>query len=124
MGLTSAMDVDSVSEDYPPHTSVTESSAAKSPFSTAFQAMLFNSPATPPPLLTQSGCPHCKYQLPKRFRDYIPDPPAPVLLNPDLNPHPVRQIILIVCDHLMTAMNSFEIWREYPERPSVDPDST
>lgn len=124
MGSISAMDVDSVSEDHLPHTSVTESSAAKSPSSTDFQAMLFDTPATPPPLLTRSGRPRREYRLPKRFRDNIPEPPAPVLPNPDLNPHPVRRVILIVRDRLITVMNSFGIWRDYPERPSVDPDST
>ena len=76
--------------------------------------------APPPPLLTQSGRPRREYHLPKRFRDNLPEPPAPA---PNLNTNPVRRVILIVRDRLVTAMNSFGIWRDYPERPSVDPDS-
>ena len=79
-----------------------------------------------PPSLTRSGRPRREYRLPKRFRDNIPEPPAPAPtapLNPDPNPHPLRRVILIVRDRLTTVMNSFGIWREYPERPSVDPDS-
>jgi hypothetical protein len=34
-----------------------------------------------------------------------------------------RRVFLIVRDHLVTALNSFGIWRDYPERPSVDPDA-
>jgi len=87
-------------------------------------------PSTPtqPPLLTQSGRPRREYRLPKRFRDNIPEPPAPVPItgippNPEPNPHPIRRVTLIVRDRLITAMNSFGIWRNYPERPTVDPDS-
>lgn len=85
------------------------------------------STTTQPPLLTQSGRPRREYRLPKRFRDNIPEPPVPVPNgippNPELNPHPIRQVILIIHDRLITAMNSFGIWRDYPERPTVDPDS-
>ena len=87
-----------------------------------------NPPPTPRPLLTQSGRPRRDYRLPKRFQDNLPEPPAPVPLeNPPSNPnpetHPVRRVILIVHDRLVTVMNSFGIWRDYPERPSVDPDA-
>jgi hypothetical protein len=78
----------------------------------------------PTPLLTQSGRPRRQYHLPKRFRDNLPEPPAPVPTTPsDSNTNPVRRVILIVRDRLVTVMNSFGIWRDYPERPSVDPDS-
>jgi hypothetical protein len=81
-----------------------------------------------PPLLTRSGRPRREYRLPKRFLDILPEPPAPAPITPsnteaNTNPSSVRQIILIVRDRLVTIMNSFGIWRDYPERPSVDPDS-
>jgi hypothetical protein len=91
---------------------------------------LLNLPVnTPPPipLLTQSGCPRRDYRLPKRFHNNLPEPPAPVPNLPSnrdhTEPHPVRRVILIVCNCLVTVMNSFGIWRDYPERPSVDPDA-
>ncbi|KAF8958642.1 hypothetical protein BDZ97DRAFT_1668171, partial [Flammula alnicola] len=36
---------------------------------------------------------------------------------------PIRRVLLIVRDHLVTAANSFGIWRDYPRRPTVDPDA-
>ena len=80
----------------------------------------------PPPLLTRSGPPHREYRLPMRFRDNLPEPPAPAPIMPsntEANTNPIRRIILIVRDRLVTIVNSFGIWRDYPERPSVDPDS-
>jgi hypothetical protein len=88
-----------------------------------------STPLSPPPSFTRSGRPRREYRLPKRFRDNIPEPPAPVppaSPNPDPNPHPVgpvRRVILIVRDRLTTVTNSFGIWRDYPRRPSADPDS-
>jgi hypothetical protein len=82
--------------------------------------------APPPPLLTQTGRPRQGYRLPKRFRDNLPEPPAPAPTTSsslESNTNPVRRVILIVRDRLVTVMNSFGIWRDYPERPSVDPDS-
>jgi hypothetical protein len=82
-----------------------------------------NDAPPPPPSLTRSGRPRREYRLPKRFRDNLPEPPAPAPTNLDSNTNPVRRVILIVRDRLITIMNSFGIWRDYPERPSVDPDS-
>ena len=79
-----------------------------------------------PPLLTQSGHPRHDYRLPKQFQDNLPEPPAPVPnlpSNPNSETHPVRWVILIVRDCLVTVMNSFGIWQNYLERPSVDPDA-
>ena len=84
-----------------------------------------------PPLLTRSGRPQRGYRLPKRFRDNLPEPPAPVpnlessnpIPDSELGHGPVRRVILIVRDRLVTVMNSFGIWRDYPERPTVDPDA-
>ena len=83
-------------------------------------------PPTPLPPLTQSGRPRRDYRLPKRFQDNLPEPPAPVsslLSHPTPEPQSVRRVILIVRDRLVKVMNSFGIWRDYPERPSVDPDA-
>jgi len=82
----------------------------------------------PPPSLTQCGRPRRGYRLPKRFRDNLPEPPAPAPTTPsnsesNSNTNFVRRVILIVRDRLVTAKNSFGIWRDYPERPSADPDS-
>lgn len=80
----------------------------------------------PPPSLTQCGRPSQEYRLPKRFRDNLLESPAHVPTMPsnsDSNTNIVRQVILIVCDRLVTAKNLFAIWRDYPERPSADPDS-
>ncbi len=40
-----------------------------------------SSPSPPPPSLTWSGRPHREYQLPKHFRDILPEPPAPVSVD-------------------------------------------
>ena len=83
-------------------------------------------PPPPSPLLTWSGRPRREYRLPKQFCANLPEPPAPAPITPsniEANRNPIRQITLIVRDHLVTIMNSFGIWRDYPERPSVDPDS-
>ena len=82
-------------------------------------------PPPPPPLLfTWSGRPQREYRLPKRFHDNHPEPPAPVPTTPHSEPNPpVCRVILIVCDHLITFINSFGIWHDYPQCSSVDPDS-
>ena len=83
--------------------------------------------ASSPPLLTQSGWPHQEYHLPNQFCDNLPEPPASALATAssasESNTNPVRQVIFIVRDCSVTIANSFSIWRDYPERPSVDPDS-
>ena len=35
-----------------------------------------------------------------------------------------RSILLIVRDRLVTTANSFGVWREYPRRPTIDPDGS
>jgi len=94
-------------------------------------------PPPPPPIapqLTQSGRPRRQYQLPKRYLDNLPRSEAPLqsALETELEPANsgtatqtgIRRVILIVRDHLVTALNSFGLWRDYPERPSFDPDSS
>lgn len=88
-----------------------------------FEMDLDPEPPSLPPPLTRSGRPGRRYQLPKRFRDILPEPPAPVDI-PVPAPHVVRRVILIVRDRLVTTMNSFGLWRDYPNRPTTDPDAT
>ncbi len=81
---------------------------------------------SPPTLLTRSGRPRREYRLPKRYHDNLPEPLAPALMTSNLDPelpHRIRRVILIVRDRLVTTINSFGIWRDYPERPSTDPDA-
>ena len=83
----------------------------------------------PAPQLTQSGRPQRQYQLPKRFHNNLPEPAA--LLPPKTGPANcdsgtatrITWVILIVRDRLVSALNSFGLWRDYPERPTFDPDS-
>lgn len=84
-------------------------------------------PAPPEPdvlHLTQSGRPRREYRLPQRFRDNLPEPPtpAPILELQEINPR--RRVLLIVRDRFITASNSFGIWRDYPDRPTTDPDAS
>lgn len=92
-------------------------------------------PAPPEPdvlQLTQSGRPRREYRLPQRFRDNLPEPPipapipAPILELQELesNLGPRRRVLLIVRDHCITPSNSFGIWRDYPDRPTTDPDTS
>jgi len=92
------------------------------------------SESSPPPSavqLTQSGRPRRQYRLPKKFRDNLPGPEGPLPTieagpyEPGIAAHTgVRRVLLIVRDHLVTALNSFGLWRDYPERPTFDPDSS
>ncbi|KAJ7131818.1 hypothetical protein C8R43DRAFT_1133491 [Mycena crocata] len=78
------------------------------------------SPTPPPPVLTNAGRPARTYRLPKRFEDILPEPPAPL---PPPPPVPVvRRVILHVRDTMRTTCNRFGILREYPHRPTYDPD--
>lgn len=82
------------------------------------------SPSPPPQPLTQSGRPRREYRLPQRFRDNLPEPPVPALPDSVPNSLSVRRVVLIVRDRFVTALNSFGIWKDYPERPTVDPDAS
>jgi hypothetical protein len=73
------------------------------------------------PALTQTGRPRRNYRLPKRFKDILPSPTAPPEI-PDPPAPPKRTVLLVVRDRLITATNIFGIWRDYPRRPSYDPD--
>ena len=78
--------------------------------------------------LTKSGYPQWEYQLPHWFCDNLPDVksliPAMELPTHQPDPYPVRWVILIVRDRLITVLNTFGIWREYLNRPTIDLDAT
>ena len=83
----------------------------------------------PPPTLTASGWPYHEHRLPKRFTDNPPEALAPAPLVHELQPEAgatgsVRRVLLIVWDRLVTAANSFGVWRDYPHHPTIDPDSS
>ena len=90
-------------------------------------SLLLPPPLLPAPQLTQCGQPQRQYRLPKRFRDTLPEPAAglPAETGPADSETATRitRVILIVRDHLVSALNSFGLWRDYPERPTFDPDS-
>ncbi|KAF7370032.1 hypothetical protein MSAN_00633200 [Mycena sanguinolenta] len=71
------------------------------------------------------GRPKRTIRLPTRFRDTPPEPLPPV----DLAPLPeaptsrLPRVVLIVRDTFTSFKNSFGLWREYPHRPTYDPDS-
>ena len=75
-----------------------------------------------------TGRPRRTRRLPARFRDTLPTPPAPAL-SPDPTPDlqsigsQIKRVTLIVRDRLVTVANVFGIWRDYPRRPSYDPDT-
>ena len=86
-------------------------------------------PPPPPPAVTQSGRPRREYRLPKRFCDNLPEAPQPlpaivVADSESATRTRIRRVVLIVRDRLVTALNSFGLLRDYPERPSFDPDSS
>ncbi|OSX55787.1 hypothetical protein POSPLADRAFT_1163150 [Postia placenta MAD-698-R-SB12] len=89
------------------------------------------------------GRPTRERRLPRRYRsmqditrvrhvsrhlDVIPEGPSPAI-NPEPimdappNPSAVRRVILHVWDSMRTAVNAFGVLREYPHRPSFDPDA-
>jgi len=77
---------------------------------------------------TATGRPKRSRRLPARFRDTLPTTPVPI---PPADPTPdpqsigsqIRRVTLIVRDRLVTMANVFGIWRDYPRRPSYDPDT-
>jgi hypothetical protein len=94
---------------------------------TVSQELLLNQPSPEIPIqLTATGRPQRRYRLPKKFQDLLPEPPTPIVpaATPDV-PEPARlpRVILIVRDRLISAANKFGIWRDYPSRPTYDPDS-
>ncbi|KAG6809218.1 hypothetical protein H0H92_001114 [Tricholoma furcatifolium] len=64
------------------------------------------------------------YTQPQCCVDALPEPLAPVILPQEIPQSELRflpRVFLIVRDRLVTAINSFGIWRDYQHRPSYDP---
>ena len=81
------------------------------------------------PQITQAGRPLRHYRLPARYQDLLPDGPAPARTTNRLPPvapgsTALPRVILHVRDQMRTDINRFGLLREYPDRPSHDPDST
>jgi len=76
-----------------------------------------------------NGRPQRPRRPPARFRDKLPVPPVPVEISvPEPEPagpppSRIKRLTLIVRDRFVSAANIFGIWRDYPHRPSYDPDS-
>jgi len=83
-------------------------------------------PVADPNLPAETSRPKRSRRLPARFCDALPVPPTPIAI-PAPNPEPTRsrikRLTLIVRDRFITAANIFGIWRDYPHRPSYDPDT-
>ena len=82
--------------------------------------------ASPIPDLTQAGRPKRSYRIPARYQDIQPEGPVPASRTfPSVPPgsYALPHVILHVCDIMRTAPNQFGLFREYPHRPSYDPDS-
>lgn len=79
----------------------------------------------PEPQLTANGRPARPHRLPLRFRDIAPAPPAPLPPGPLVPPgsYALPRVILHVRDSFRTGNNRFGLLRDYPYRPSHDPDS-
>ncbi|KAF9461195.1 hypothetical protein BDZ94DRAFT_825941 [Collybia nuda] len=63
--------------------------------------------------LTVTGRPRQNYELPRQYQDTLPEPPV-IIEPPQAKIRTLPQILLIVCDRLITSLNAFEIWRDYP----------
>ncbi|KAF8830203.1 hypothetical protein HHX47_DHR2000548 [Lentinula edodes] len=93
-----------------------------------------NGPEPVPTEMTAAGRPirSSRGHLPARYLDVLPQSaPAVGSLQVENEVQPTEQrtstrtlprIILIVRDKLKTQLNIFGLWREYPDRPSHDPD--
>lgn len=79
---------------------------------------------TPPQEYRNSGLPHCKARLPKRFLDVLPPHPpiVPALTIETLQPSQHEPEALAIPD-FKTGPNSFGIYRVYKSgKPSFTPD--
>jgi hypothetical protein len=82
-------------------------------------------PSDSMPALTTAGRLRRHYRMPARYVDVPPEGPTPLPSIPvaPLPPVPsIRRVILHVRDCLQTTTNCFGLLREYPYRPSYDPD--
>lgn len=84
--------------------------------------VVHSDPADSAPPLTASGRPRRQYRMPNRFRDQMPDVSDPLAV-PQPEPSRLPRVLLVVRDRVVTAANAFGLWRDYPRRPTVEPDS-
>ena len=75
------------------------------------------------PSVTRTGRPRRNYRLPRRFDDFLPQPAS--LSETDDEVRPMPRVLLIVRDSFITKPDkTFGIWRDYPRRPTRDPDAS
>jgi hypothetical protein len=77
-------------------------------------------------IVSETGRPVRRRQLPVRYRDILPQSTLPVdatVNNSEPQTGYITKVRLIVRDTIQTAANTFGLWREYQHRPSYDPDS-
>ena len=74
-----------------------------------------------PPIveLTRAGRPRRNYRLPRRFQDFLPDAGSP-----EQEMGPIQRVVLIVRDNFIGPVNSFGMFRDYPRRPTRDPNAS
>ncbi|KAJ3914319.1 hypothetical protein F5877DRAFT_82900 [Lentinula edodes] len=75
--------------------------------------------------MSSSSRPRRNRRLPARYQDVLPEGTAAIInTEPQIEEQvPLRRrVILCVREHLKTKLNSFGLWREYPHKPSHDPD--
>jgi hypothetical protein len=120
MPVDSDVSMDILNESYPELSNHADSSH----LATTYEEM--PGPVVPPePLFTAAGRPQRWYRVPARYNDVPPEGPAPLIQTPEPEvpaPPLIRRVILHVRDRLRTGMNRFGLLREYPHRPSYDPD--
>jgi hypothetical protein len=77
-------------------------------------------------IVSETGRPVRRRQLPVRYRDILPQSTLPVdatVNNSEPQTGYITKVRLIVRDTIQTAANTFGLWRQYQHRPSYDPDS-
>ena len=98
----------------------------RQPDDTDVPSQIINDIIMAPPL-TRASRPKRRYRLPARYEDIPPEGPAPIPVLPSDNPSTatpsIRRVVLHVRDLMRTGLNRFGIMREYPHRPSYDPDA-
>ncbi|KAJ3724747.1 hypothetical protein C8R42DRAFT_719390 [Lentinula raphanica] len=111
-------------------------SAASGPSAAPDPAVQASPPAIPedinvPETVTGSGRPQRNRRLPARYRDFLPEGTSAIVApsddedessEPEVRLPTMRRITLTLRERLKTCINSFQLWREYPHKPSYDPD--
>lgn len=80
------------------------------------------------PAMSTAGRPLRSRRIPAQYLDVLPEGTAAIASTevrteeqPSIAPR-LPRVILILRDQLTTQLNRFGLWREYPHRPSHDPD--